>query len=46
MRILLIDDIRLPSYVKGTYGIDLDAVAEWHVAKNYDEGVFRLKEGG
>lgn len=46
MRILLIDDVRLPSYVQGTYGIDLEATAEWHVAKNYEEGVSLLRQGG
>lgn len=44
IKVLLIDDIRLPSYVKDAHGVGLDG--EWYIAKNYDEGIELLKQGG
>lgn len=41
MKVLLIDDVRLPSYIASTYGIDVT-----DVAKNYEQGIEKLKEGG
>lgn len=41
MRILLIDDIRLPQYIASTYGIE----GEYTIAKDYEAGITRLKEG-
>ena|ERR1700749_3668811 len=41
MRILLIDDIRLPSYIESTYGIE----GEYTVAKDYEAGIECLKNG-